>query len=132
MPSRMLKLTNSKAGLSIYVFRRWRCPASPQKIMQYKALASCTTLSDGSLFCFYHVAYKPNVLFGSCWGCNLSINIIMFSAGEDSSYGACGYLLLGLSIFIIIVTFPIAICACVKVCCISGCVYVGCIDRISW
>lgn len=37
------------------------------------------------------------------------------SAGEDTSYGACGYLLMGISFFIIIVTFPVAICLCVKV-----------------
>ena len=37
------------------------------------------------------------------------------TSGEDADYGCCGYLLLGLSIFIIIITFPIAICMCVKV-----------------
>ena len=41
--------------------------------------------------------------------------LFMFAAGEDANYGACGYLLMALSIFIIIITFPIAICLCVKV-----------------
>jgi len=41
--------------------------------------------------------------------------LFMISGGEEADYGCCGYLLLGLSMFIILITFPIAICACVKV-----------------
>uniref|UniRef100_H2Y8J7 Band 7 domain-containing protein n=1 Tax=Ciona savignyi TaxID=51511 RepID=H2Y8J7_CIOSA len=39
----------------------------------------------------------------------------VFTAGDDADYGCCGICLLILSGFIILLTFPVAICMCVKV-----------------
>ncbi|XP_078495508.1 stomatin isoform X1 [Ciona intestinalis] len=53
---------------------------------------------------------KPNGE-GAVSAYNQNIDI----SGEDTEYGCCGYALMGISVFIMILIFPIALCAGIKV-----------------